>query len=199
MKHTSSRSRRERAQLKPARKRKAKPDEEAISLRVSDKVLYPGIGVFTVTERVKKTIGGKSIEFLNLVSVRDAKLKILVPTSGLEQVGLRKLREKPRIDQAYRILKRKRRLGYRSWRERYQDFLDKVNSGSLLEVAEAVSALTQLKSEGRITMREEKLLDKARRLLIGEIAHSLGVPRDAIRAKVDKLLTAKRGKRKSRS
>ncbi len=199
MKHTSSRSRRERAQLKPARKRKAKPDEEAISLRVGDKVLYPGIGVFTVTERVKKTIGGKSIEFLNLVSVRDAKLKILVPTSGLEQVGLRKLREKPRIDQAYRILKRKSHVVERDWRARYQELLDKVNSGSLLEVAEAVSALTQLKSEGRITMREEKLLDKARRLLIGEIAHSLGVPRDAIRAKVDKLLTAKRGKRKSRS
>jgi len=57
-----------------------------------------------------------------------------------------------------------------TWNRRYREYMDKIKTGSVFEVAEVYRDLLMLKEEKGLSFGERKMLDTARGLLVKEIS-----------------------------
>jgi len=56
------------------------------------------------------------------------------------------------------------------WKDRFKDNSDRMRTGSLLEVAAVMKNLLVLKESKSLSFREKKMLERARYLLVSELA-----------------------------
>ena len=56
------------------------------------------------------------------------------------------------------------------WNRRYREYMEKIKTGSVFEIAEVLRDLQRLKGDKELSFGERKMLDTARTLLIKEIA-----------------------------
>ena len=57
-----------------------------------------------------------------------------------------------------------------TWNRRYREYMEKIKTGSVFEVAEVYRDLLMLKLEKELSFGERKMLDTARNLLVKEIS-----------------------------
>ncbi|HKI50939.1 MAG TPA: CarD family transcriptional regulator, partial [Geothermobacteraceae bacterium] len=67
------------------------------------------------------------------------------------------------------------------------EYNDKIKSGDLLEVAEVLRELYQIKEDKELSYGEKKVLELARKLLVTEIAMAEGKAEDKIAERVEKI------------
>ncbi|HEY2933317.1 MAG TPA: CarD family transcriptional regulator [Acidobacteriota bacterium] len=137
--------------------------------KVGDKVVYPNHGVGVIESISLKVIGGKPEEFYTL-RIESNSSVVLIPTANVNQVGLRKLCGKKDLDQLFNILQNGNGHHISDWKDRYKVNLEKMKTGSILEVAEVLRNLSQLSSQKSLSFREKKMLDRAKQLVISEVA-----------------------------
>lgn len=154
------------------------------TFNIGDKAVYPAQGVAVFTGIESKEIMGTKQTF-HVLQVLDSKKKIMIPVNKLDSVGLRKVIDDGEVDQVYEILRaRDVKLNDQIWLRRYQSYTEKINTGSIHEVAEVMRDLILRKNEKPLSFGEQKMLDQARRLLIQELA----VARDADRLDIEEEL-----------
>jgi CarD family transcriptional regulator len=61
------------------------------------------------------------------------------------------------------------------WKDRYKENCLKMQSGSLLEIAEVFKTLLIVQSEKPLSFREKKMLDRARQMILTELCISKGL------------------------
>ena len=76
-----------------------------------------------------------------------------------------------------------------NWKGRFKENSDKMRTGSLFEVAIVLKGLTFLARKKALSFREKRMLDRAKFLLVSEIAEVEGKPVAAVEERVDKALT----------
>ena len=76
------------------------------------------------------------------------------------------------------------------WKQRANDNFKLLTSGSAFDLAEVVKSLTKLSEKKALSFRESQTLEKARRLLIGEIAEVMGETKSAAEKQVNEALKA---------
>ncbi len=74
------------------------------------------------------------------------------------------------------------------WKNRYKDNLEKMRTGSIFEVAEVLKNLYFLSFQKSLSFREKKMFDRARQLIISEIATVKGEAQEEIEQMVDLIL-----------
>jgi CarD family transcriptional regulator len=74
------------------------------------------------------------------------------------------------------------------WKNRFKDFSDRMRSGDLFLIAEVLKTLTYLNQLKPLSFREKRMLEKARQLIISELATVGGVSEAKIEPKVDAAL-----------
>ncbi len=74
------------------------------------------------------------------------------------------------------------------WKFRFKGNSDKMQSGSLLHVAEVLKSLLVLQEEKPLSFREKKMLDRSRHLLVSELAIAKGVRESEAEALIEKAL-----------
>ncbi len=57
-----------------------------------------------------------------------------------------------------------------TWNRRYREYMEKIKTGSVFEIAEVLRDLYLLKSDKDLSFGERKMLDTARSLLIKELS-----------------------------
>ena len=62
------------------------------------------------------------------------------------------------------------RFDRQTWNRRYREYMDKIKTGSVFEIAEVLRDLYLLRSDKDLSFGERKMLDTARALLIKELA-----------------------------
>ena len=98
-------------------------------------------------------------------------MKIMIPTGNVRQVGLREVIGADKVERVFKILKKKDlSVDTTTWNRRYREYMEKIKTGSVFEVAEVLRDLYLLKSDKDLSFCELKLLDTARGLLIKELA-----------------------------
>ena len=76
----------------------------------------------------------------------------------------------PTLDLA-RILKQKDiSVDSATWNRRYREYMEKIKTGSVFEIAEVLRDLYLLKFDKDLSFGERKMLDTARSLLVKEIS-----------------------------
>jgi CarD family transcriptional regulator len=89
----------------------------------------------------------------------------------VNNVGLREIINETELPRLYSILeKRDVALDNQTWNRRYREYMDKIKTGSVFEVAEVYRDLLMLRVEKELSFGERKMLETARGLLIKEIS-----------------------------
>jgi CarD family transcriptional regulator len=76
-----------------------------------------------------------------------------------------------------------------NWKGRFKENSDKMRTGSLHEVALVFKGLTHLSRKKSLSFREKRMLDRAKFLLVSEIAEVEGKAHAAIEERVDRALS----------
>lgn len=140
-----------------------------VSFEVGDNAVYPGYGVVQVTAIETKEFFGTK-ELFYSVKIEDSGAKVMVPQNRVEVVGLRHIINKSEADKVIEILKEKEtKVDNQTWNRRYRDYMDKIKTGSVYEIAEVLRDLFVLKVDKDLSFGEKKMLDTARGLLFREL------------------------------
>jgi len=137
---------------------------------VGDKAVYPGHGVAEVTCIETREIAGKKQTFYILRTL-DSGMKIMIPTSNVSTVGLREVISEAEVEEVYEILRsNEMSVEGQTWNRRYREYMEKIKTGSIFEIAEVLRDLLRLKTSKDLSFGEKKMLDTARSLLVKELA-----------------------------
>jgi CarD family transcriptional regulator len=136
-----------------------------------DMAVYPAHGVGCIEAIESKEINGDTLNFYMLKIVENG-MVIMIPTTNVDSVGLRELIPSTEIPELYKVMKKERQgTEYaHNWNRRYKEYVDKIKSGSIYDVAEVFRDLFQLKQEKDLSFGERKLLDTVRNLLVQELS-----------------------------
>lgn len=155
--------------------------------RVGDKVVYPAHGVGVVESVQSRTVGGAEQKFY-MVTVLETGMKIMVPVSQAEVVGLRKIVDAKTVEKVYEILRdRSVEICRQTWNRRYREYTQKIKTGSVFEIAKVIRDLSVLKSDKELSFGERKMLDTAQGLLVKEISIAKSRPEETIKAELQEI------------
>jgi len=152
-----------------------------------DLAVYPAHGVGIIETIETKEISGFSQDFY-IIRILDNNMKIMVPTQNVDSVGLREIIGRKEVPKLYSILKKRDVvIDNQTWNRRYRDYMDKIKTGSVFEVAEVYRDLLMLKEDKDLSFGERKMLDTARNLLVKEISLAKKVEEKQIEKDLDKM------------
>ena len=155
-----------------------------------DLAVYPAHGVGIIETIESKEISGCRQDFYT-IRILDNNMKIMVPTQNVDNVGLREIIGQKEIPKLYSILKKRDVvIDNQTWNRRYREYMDKIKTGSVFEVAEVYRDLLMLKEEKDLSFGERKMLDTARSLLVKEISLAKDVEEKQIEKDLDKMFPA---------
>jgi len=139
-------------------------------LKVGDKAVYPAHGVGVVSGIEKREISGTNQTFY-ILKIVDKEMTVMIPQKNISTVGLRSVIPKKEIPQLLKILKKKRPpQEHGSWNRRHREYMEKIKTGSLYEIAEVLRELYDLKLEKELSFGERKVFDTAKSLLTKELS-----------------------------
>jgi len=151
-----------------------------VQFKPGDKAVYPAHGVGEVKAIETREISGNKQTFY-ILRILDNGMTIMVPTQNVKSVGLREIIGEEQVDEVYEILReRDITVDNQTWNRRYREYMDKIKSGSVYEIAEVLRDLSLLKFEKELSFGERKMLDTARALLVKELAISQGIEEDEV-------------------
>ena len=157
------------------------------AFKVGDKAVYPAHGVGEVTAIENRSIGGIEQTFY-ILRILENGMKIMVPTDNIRQVGLREVISKSKVEKVLKILKAKSlSVETTTGNRRYREYMEKIKTGSVYEVAEVLRDLYILKADKDLSFCELKLLDQAKGLLVREVAVAKGCDEDEIEREFKKI------------
>ena len=138
--------------------------------QIGDKAVYPGHGVGVIEAIETKQISGRELMFY-ILRVLDNGMTIMIPRDNAGAVGLRGVIRKLEIPKVLQILKdRDVEIDNQTWNRRYREYMEKINTGSIFEIAEVLRDLYLLRTEKELSFGERKILDTAKSLLVKELA-----------------------------
>lgn len=152
-----------------------------------DKAVYPAHGVGEVKAIETREISGNKQKFY-ILKILENGMTIMVPTDNIKSVGLRNIINEDQVDEVYAILReRDISIDNQTWNRRYREYMDKIKSGSVYEIAEVLRDLSLLKFEKELSFGERKMLDTARSLLVKELAISQEVSEEEVVKEINKI------------
>lgn len=154
--------------------------------KVGETVVYPARGVADIVAVEDKEIGGRRQSFY-VLRVHDTEQKILVPVNNAAQIGLRRPISEAQVREIFRILKvTDVPLDTQTWNRRYRGFVEKLATGSVFAVAEVLRDLSRVKIvKDGLSFSERQMLERARGLIVKEIAVARAKPEDAVRQQIE--------------
>jgi len=115
-------------------------------------------------------------------------MTIMVPTDNVESVGLREVISRREVTAIFKILrKRKVKLDHQTWNRRYREYMEKIKTGSVYEIAAVLRDLFLLKVEKELSFGERKMLDTARSLLVKELSLARRVKEELVEKEIKKI------------
>ncbi|MDX2022493.1 MAG: CarD family transcriptional regulator [Deltaproteobacteria bacterium] len=140
------------------------------NFHVGDLAVYPAHGVAEVMGIETREIASSKQTFY-ILKILDNGMKVMIPTRNASAVGLRELIREDEVEEVFEILKsREIAVEGQTWNRRYREYMEKIKTGSVFEIAEVLRDLQRLKSDKELSFGERKMLDTARTLLVKEIA-----------------------------
>lgn len=138
--------------------------------KIGDLAVYPVHGVGIIESIETKKISGDHQNFY-IMRILGNGMTIMIPTKNAKSVGLRDVIGAKEVPKVYEILKeRKVEIYSQTWNRRYREYMDKIKTGSVFEVATVLRDLYTLKSDKELSFGERKILDTAKNLLIKELS-----------------------------
>ncbi len=141
------------------------------TFKIGDKAVYRNHGVAVITGIETIEMYG-SLQNVYVLEVMDSKRdRVMIPVDKVNSVGLRSLISQEEVDEVYEILReRPGKFDQQTWNRRQRKYTEKINTGSVYDVAEVLRDLYLLKFDKTLSFGEKRMLDRAQQLLVKELA-----------------------------
>jgi CarD family transcriptional regulator len=141
-----------------------------MQLTIGQKVAYPNQGVCLVEKKELRLVGGCTCSVFTLRVLKDDSL-IFVPAENVSTVGLRPLINRSQCKRLLGTLGDKFEPASRDWKVRIREFTGKLQSGDVFAAADVFKKLALLSREKSLSFREQNMLERAKILVVTEIAN----------------------------
>src|SRR5215475_15237475 len=158
-----------------------------LNLQVGDKVVYPNHGVGVIEQISSRTIG-LNVQKFYLLKIKASSLRVEVPFNNVGTVGLRPVVKNGEVLKIIAFLMDGKCDNHTDWKFRFKENSDKMRTGSLLEVAVVLKGLLILNQTKPLSFREKKMLERARYLLVTELAMARNTEESEIEDMLNKAL-----------
>ncbi len=160
--------------------------------QVGDLAVYPAHGVGRIESIERRTINGAKHKFY-ILKILDNSMVIMIPTANIKSVGLREIIHKDEVPKIYAVLKKRKNdiFDNQTWNRRYKEYMNKLKTGSLYDVAEVFRDLFLLKAVKDLSFGERKLLDTSKGLLLRELCTAKKADEESVWAEVKSLFKTK--------
>ena len=152
-----------------------------------DMAVYPAHGVGLIKAIETQTIGGVDQSFY-VMKILDNDMTIMIPTTTSPNVGLRAIISSEEVAKVIEILQeRDIIITAQTWNRRYREYMEKIKTGSVFEVAVVLRDLFLLKEDKDLSYGERKMLDTAKSLLVKELSLAKQMEEAMIEQQIEKL------------
>jgi CarD family transcriptional regulator len=165
-------------------------EQESIRrFQAGDLAVYPAHGVGRIEGIESRIVNGEKHEFY-IMKVLENGMVIMIPTWNVESVGLRDVIDAEDIPKIYDVMKSREdssNSDSQTWNRRYREYMDKIKTGSLFDVAEVFRDLFLLKLTKDLSFGERKLYDTAQGLLVRELSTARNTDEKTIISEIESL------------
>jgi len=155
-----------------------------MAFQIGDKVVYPNHGIGVVediqSDEIEPT---KEHRFYKLRILANSTV-VKVPIANVEGVGVRRVISNKDVARIFDLLENRKIETHSNWKGRYKDNSDKMRSGSIYDVAGVLQDLSSLSKKKSLSFREKRMLDRARFLIVSEVAEVAAEPQDLVEQKI---------------
>ena len=173
---------------KPGNETNIKSDRPARTFEVGDLAVYPAHGVGKIEAIESRVVNGETHDFY-IMKIIENSMVIMIPTWNVASVGLREVISEKEIPKIIEVMKTRQdsTLDNQTWNRRYREYMDKIKTGSLYEVAEVFRDLSILRLTKDLSFGERKLYDTAQSLLVKELSTARNAKEEAIVSEIESL------------
>lgn len=156
--------------------------------KVGDLAVYPAHGVGRIEAIESRVVNDEKYDFY-IMKVLENDMVIMIPIWNVESVRLRDVISKKEIPKVYDVIKQDRTslINNQTWNRRYREYMDKIKTGSIYDVAEVFRDLYFIKITKDLSFGERKLFDTATTLLISELSIAANTNEETIMSKIESL------------
>ena len=157
--------------------------------QIGDKIAYPMHGAGVIEGVEERCILGEELKYY-VLKLSIGNVQILVPTSNIEEIGVRYVVSPQEADDAIKcFIECEDDPEDGNWNKRYRENIEKLKSGLLPEVAKIAKLLILKDRRKSLSNAERKMLNYAKSALISEI----GLSKNMDYKEIEKLLMEKIG------
>jgi CarD family transcriptional regulator len=153
--------------------------------KVGDLAVYPAHGVGCIQSIETREISGEKKDFY-IMKILDNNMIIMIPIDNVTSVGLRDIIDEKEVSRVYEIMRQRDiPADNQTWNRRYREYMEKIKTGSVYEVAEVLRDLYLLKVDKDLSFGERKMLDTAQSLLLKELSIAKATDERAIMSDIN--------------
>src|SRR5438105_4316714 len=160
---------------------------ETMDYKIGDKVVYPNHGVGLIEQINYGVLNGKTERYF-MIRIVSSGLRVMVPQSNAESVGLRPVIRSNDTTKVLGFLEKGKLNSHHDWKHRFKENSERMRTGSLLEVAVVLKSLVSLSRSKPLSFREKKMLERAKYLLVSEMATARNTSSESAESMVVKSL-----------
>lgn len=159
------------------------------TFKIGDMAVYRkhGVAVIKSIEPVELYGSPQNVYVLEVLdSKRPMPERLRIPVEKVNSVGLRRLISEEEVEEVYDILReRPTRFDQQTWNRRQRKYKEKLNTGSIYDLAEIIRDLFLLRFSKPLSYGEKLMLDEAQELLVRELSIVLNQEKDEVEKAID--------------
>jgi len=164
-------------------------DQEDMVFIAGDMAVYPAHGVGVIESIETQTVAGIDHSFY-VMKIIENDMKIMIPTRSSDNVGLRAIIGQDEVESVMTILReRDIEISAQTWNRRYRDYMEKIKTGSIFEVAVVLRDLFLLSVDKDLSYGERKMMDTAKNLLVKEISLARNMDEEKTADQIEKMFS----------
>lgn len=161
-----------------------------MNIRVGQKVAYPNHGVCKVESINRSESNDAEAEVFYSLRVLATNSSILVPKCKAEIIGIRPVIKPAECESLLKFLAANFDAPDPDWKVRAREFAARFQSGDIFAVADVLKKLTYLARSKPLSFREQRMIEKAKFLVVSELAVVCSQPECSVEEKVDAAVNA---------
>ena len=157
--------------------------------KIGDRVIYPNQGLGLVVDVQEQAYNGEKFTVYHLRLLSSNTL-VMVPFSSCQEIGIRKLIAGGAVKEIFEFLKSGAVEVTMNWKGRYKEHIGLMKSGTVLDMVAVLKSLYYLSLLKPLSFREKKMMEKAKELIVSEIALASSMSTTQIERKISTTLSA---------
>lgn len=141
---------------------------------IGEKIVYPMHGAGIIEKIEEKEILGELRQYY-VLKVPCDDMKIMIPVDNSDEIGVRNIISADEIKTVLAVLGASSTEMSHNWNRRYRENMEKLKTGSAVQVAEVVRNLTRTERTKKLSAGEKRMLTSARQILLSEMVLAGGM------------------------